>query len=425
MAAIDTTGEADVPARATPRWRVAAFVSVLVSTAILSQFFRTSNAVIAPELIRDLALTPGMLGLANGIFFAALMVVQVPLGILFDRFGVRVSVTLLALPMALGAVLHALAVDGMSLVAARFLLGIGCAGSFMGIVVLVPRWFPRERWSTVLGMIFGVSQLGIFLAGPPLAYAATTVGWRSAFGVLAVVAFAVGAAYYAFVRDAPPNALGGPATTQQPSPLGVFEGIKAIIRVPGMLRLFALFSVAYPTFVAVMGLWAGPYLKDIHGLDTVSRGYVYAAMSGALVVGNFLVGPLDRLIGNPRRLVAGGAVANVSVFAALAALPYPPLWLAVTLLVCLCGTAAYGAVLVTEMRSRYPEALAGRGATTSNMVQLFGSALLPVLTGFIPAWFGTIDGGYAAIAYRAIFAVLAVLLASGLLVYLSGRAQRS
>lgn len=401
---------------------VVAFVTVLIANGSLSNFYRTSNAVIAPELIRDLSLSPQMLGVANGAFFWALLVAQVPLGVLFDRVGVHRTVSALFVIMIAGASLHALADTGEMLFAARFLVGLGCAGSFMTVIVLVPRWFARDRWSSMLGLVFGCSQLGIFAAGPPLAYAAETVGWRAAFLWCAALSAVIGVAFWAIVRDRPVDTVAARVAAPATSP-GIVAGLGEILAIPGMLKLFALFGVAYPTFVTIMALWAGPYLKDVHDLGPIARGHVFAVLAAAVVVGNFVIGPIDRRLRRSKTLVLGSALVTLATFLLLALVPRPPLWLALTLLVLMATSASYAPVLVTQMRSRFPEHLAGRGATTANIAQLFGSALLPTASGWIPPLFmaGTAAtagaGGYSPEAYRAIFAMLAVVLAAGLAVY--------
>src|SRR6476646_6364455 len=82
---------------------------MLASTTALSQFFRSSTSVIGPELIRDLALSSEALGFANSAFFMAVFLSQIPVGIAFDRFGVRLTVAVLSVPMAAGAMLHGIA----------------------------------------------------------------------------------------------------------------------------------------------------------------------------------------------------------------------------------------------------------------------------------------------------------------------------
>ena len=94
-------------------WTAAAvLLAMLAATTILSQFFRASTSVIGPELIRDLALSPEALGFANGAFFLALLLPQVMVGVLFDRIGPRITVSLLSVVMVVGAFLHAAAESG-------------------------------------------------------------------------------------------------------------------------------------------------------------------------------------------------------------------------------------------------------------------------------------------------------------------------
>ncbi len=405
------------------RQRFVGILCALMATAALSQFYRSSNAVIAPELIRDLGLTPQWLGLANGAFFVALLVAQLPLGLMFDRIGVRRSIAALSIPMVAGALLHVLATTGPMLALARFLVGLGCCGSFMCAVVLVPRWQPRAQWSTTLGLVFGVSQAGYFLAGWPLAWAAETIGWRNGFLWIAWLSAFTGIGFYLAVRDFPDG--------QEPPPLvaaddaRLFTVLWRILMLPDMLKLFALFAVAYPTMVAIAGLWAGPYFRDVYGLEPGARGIVFTAVAVALVAGNLVIGPLDRLVRRPKLLVMGNAAISVLAFGLWAALPAPPLWLAITLLLVICVTTSYGPILLSQIRSRIPEALAGRGATTGNMFQLSGAALLPIVTGFIPPMFAIgADGAYAVEAYRAMFGLLALVLAVGLCIYAGVRDGR-
>ena len=101
----------------------AALLLALALLTGLSQFHRSALGVIAPELSADLALTPAMLGAANGMFFAALLVMQLPVGIALDRLGPRRLVAGLSVIAVLGIVLQSLATDGTALLFARALIG--------------------------------------------------------------------------------------------------------------------------------------------------------------------------------------------------------------------------------------------------------------------------------------------------------------
>jgi MFS family permease len=390
---------------------------MLSATTILSQFYRSSTNVIAPELIRDLALTPEALGLANAAFFLALLTIQVPVGIMFDRIGARLTVASLAVLSVMGALMHALVVSGMGLTAARFLLGLGHGASFMSTIVLCSHWYPRERWSTVMSWVFALSMLGVVFAGTPLALASTYVGWRAAFVGMAVVSALVGVLFYVFVRDDPPGHT--PELRRSEGVRETLTGFWEILRLPGIGRVLGLQSVAYAVLAAVMGLWAGPYLHDVHGLDLVARGNVLIAMAAAQTVGVLVFGPLDRAFDTRKWVAVGGALTTVAVLIGLALQPRPPTWLAIGLLIALCAVSAYGVHVVTHARTFYPQRLVGRGTTTANMAQLLGCALLPLGTGLIPAYFPITAAGYSPVAYQTIFATIAAALAVGLGIYLT------
>lgn len=399
-------------------WTAAAvLLAMLAATTILSQFFRASTSVIGPELIRDLALSPEALGFANGAFFLALLLPQVMVGVLFDRIGPRITVSLLSVVMVVGAFLHAAAESGAGLALARFVVGVGCAGSFMSAVVLISRWYPRASWSMALSWVFALSQIGFFLAGLPLAAVSEWIGWRVAFVGMGVVAAVTAVLFFALVRDHPPGQVTGSGAEH----LGAVAGLKQVLATPGLLRVLALFLVAYAAFATVMLLWAGPYLNDVHGLDAIDRGKVLLGMAAFQTIAGLVVGPLDRIFNTRKWVAVGNAMVALMVLLALATVPDPSTTLAVTLLLILSSASAYGSVLLAHIRSHFPDHLAGRGATTGNMAQLIGSAILPILTGFIPTFFPHAGAGYSPLAYRWIFMTLAVALALGLAVYLTAK----
>lgn len=397
----------------------AVLIAMLSATTILSQFFRSSTTVIAPELIRDLALTPEALGLANSAFFFALLAIQVPVGILFDRIGVRLTVAGLAILAVAGALMHAIVTTGTGLTTARFLLGLGHGGSFMSTVVLCSHWYPRERWSTVMSWVFALSMLGVVLAGTPLALASEYIGWRAAFTVMAGVSALVGMLFLLLVRNDPP----GHAKMEQKaeSAREAVGGFVEILRLPGLLRVLGLQTIAYAVMASIMGLWAGPYLHDVHGLDVVARGNVLIAMAIGQTLGVLAFGPLDRRFDTRKWIAVAGAGVTIAILVGLAAYPRPPTWLAIGLMIAVCVASSYGVVVVTHARAYYPPRLAGRGATTANMAQLVGCALVPLGTSLIPSLFPISASGYAPVAYQWIFATIAAALALGLAIYLTSR----
>ena len=387
---------------------------LLIAVTCLSQFYRVSNSVIAPELTRDLDLSARQLGWAGSAFFFALFAVQIPVGMWFDRFGARRTVAALSLLAMLGSLWIARATDATDLIAGRTIVGVGCAASFMSVVFLCSRWFQPARLATTLSWVFAASNIGTLAAATPLAWIAGTVGWRHGFLGLAAITLLVAIGFYVFVRDRPPESV-GPAPRNE-TPAEILRGLWEVWRTPGLGPVLSMHFFAYATMLTVLGVWGGPYLYDVHKLDGVARGNVLLAMGVAQILGILAYGPMDRVLRSRKKVVLGGAAISMALLAIMAALANPPLWLAVVLLVAFCFFCAYGTVIVAQGRGLFPDRLAGRGVTTVNMAQCLGLAVLPAGMGYIVEGFGGGD-----LAYRWVFGTLAAGLALGSIAYVRAR----
>ncbi|MGE3535877.1 MAG: MFS transporter [Candidatus Tectimicrobiota bacterium] len=411
-----TTVGTERPAR--PGNRVVLSV-LLVAVTCLSQFYRVSNSVIAPELARELGLTSAQLGLAGGVFFVTLLLMQIPVGMWFDRYGPRCTVTALSVLAVAGAVLLARAQQATDLIIARGLIGCGCAASFMATVLLCSRWFAPQRFATVLSWIYASSNLGTLAAATPLALASATLGWRHAFLALAGLTVLVTGLFFLGVRDYPPGQ--APSRAQAESFGAIWGGLLQVWRTPGLLPVLAMHTFAYATMLTVLGVWAGPYLYEVYQLDSLARGHVLLAMGGALVLGILCYGLLERLLRARKKVVILGVLLTMATLLALAALVQPPLWLAVSLLVTFTFVSAYAVVIVAQGRALFPDHLAGRGVTTVNMAQVLGAALLPMISGYMVDVCTRLGSGSPDLSYRLVFAFLALCSLCGLLVYRQAR----
>jgi len=383
---------------------------LLIALTCLSQLFRVSNSVIAPELMRDLHLDARQFGWAGSAFFLALFAVQLPVGLWFDRFGARRTVTAVSLLAAAGSVWIACAADASDLIAGRIIVGLGCAASFMSVVFLCARWFEPHKLATGLSWVFAASNIGTLAGATPLAWVAATAGWRSGFLGLAVVSIIVTILFYVVVRDRPPGS-SLPATHSEPL-IDVFRGLWQVWRTKGLLPLLSMHFFAYATMLTVLGIWGGPYLFDVHKLGGVQRGNVLLAMGVAQTLGILAYGPMDRVLGSRKKVVFGGALISAFFLGALALISQPPLWLAVALLIAACFFCAFGTVIVAQGRTLFPDRLGGRAVTTVNMAQCLGLTVLPAVTGYIVEALGATD-----LAYRMVFATLAGGLLIGLVPY--------
>jgi len=389
----------------TPAARVG---GALAAMTVVSQFHRASVGVVAPELAADLGMGPGALGAANTAFFGALLLAQIPVGVALDRLGPRRLVLILAALAVPGALLQSLAQDGAQFLAARFLLGLGCAASFMSVVVLAGRWHRGPAMTQAVARIFAWSQLGILAAGAPLAVVSGVVGWRGAYAISAGLTAVITLLWWRLAADDPPEA--APRNPPRESLSDVLAGQFQVWATPGLPRILALHAVGYGVMATLLALWAGPYLNDVFGLDPGGRGAVLLAMGLAVPAGQLALPYVERGLGREPTVLAMAGVALAALLGL--ALPALPLAAAVGLLVAVCFFSAYPILLVTQGRGLFPEHRVGRGVTTVNLAQVLGSSVLPVLVGLGLGAFGMDAAGY-----RAGFLLLAAALALGMAGY--------
>lgn len=374
----------------------------LVGLTAISNFHRAAIGVVAPELANELSMGPEALGAANTAFFLALFVAQVPVGLGLDRVGPRRLVLALTGLAVAGAALQALAADAAQFLLARFLLGLGCAASFTGAVVIAGRWHGGAALTRAIATVFAWSQAGILAAGAPLAVLAGVAGWRGAFLASAALTALLGVLWWGCVRDDPPDTPPRPARRETLTEALAAQA--AVWRVPGLWRILSLHAVAYAAMATVLTLWAGPFLHDRHGLSPEGRGLVLLLMGLCVPAGQVAVPWLERRLGRARAVTA---MAGAAILALLGLAAGPPLPLAVALLMGVCLASPYSILLITEARGLFADHMAGRGVTSVNLMQVAGSALLPVLMGW----------AVGASGYGAGFLALAAALALGLLGY--------
>ena len=151
----------------------------------LSQFYRSTNAVIAPQLIADLRLDTEDLGLLSAAFFYAFGLAQIPITVFLDRIGARAMMTGFSLLGIAGALVFSWADSLATGILGRALLGVGMACNLMGTLKLLTLWFDPLRFATLSGIVLAVGTLGNMAATSPFVLLVDWVGWRQAIQVLA------------------------------------------------------------------------------------------------------------------------------------------------------------------------------------------------------------------------------------------------
>ena len=372
---------------------------------VLSQFYRSFLAVIAPELANELALDPQALGNLQAFWILGFVATLFPLGWALDTLGPRRTVSAQMLAAVAGALLFATAHSATALNIAMLLIGAGCGSIYMGAIYMFGRIAPPQRFALLCSWLLGIGTAGNLLAASPLAWAAQSIGWRGAMVGMAVATALSAASVLVLIRD--------PVRITSHGSRGLLGGIGDILRIRALWPLLPITAVSYAVVLAERGLWAGPYFSSVFGLEPVARGHALLVMAAAMSAGAMAYGPLDRLLGTRKWVVFGGVAITALCFAALA-LPGLSLSAAIVIMGLLGGFGMTYGVLMAHGRSFVPAHLLGRGITLLNVLFIGGAGVLQPLSGALMKHMAEAP---PAQAHATLHLIFAGLLVASLIVY--------
>jgi len=380
----------------------------------LSYFYRSANAVIAPDLSAELSLGPADLGWVTSLFYLSFAAMQIPLGAALDRFGARWVTPTLLLVGALGSLLFAAADSLATLSVARALIGVGMAGVLMGAMQMFSRWYRPQRFATVTGWLVGIGSCGALLAATPMAWLNIQFGWRAVFAGGAAAVLVMAALIALLARNAPPGHSPPPPPTG-----GLLGGFRTVWASRLLWRIVPMNFWMSGSNLALQGLWAGPFMYDVLGMGDVAVGNALLGMGVGATAGFVTSGMIADRIG-VRPLVTLTSALQVLALLLLALLP--SVWVVTLLLpvVGYCGASAM--VLFAHVRRLMPDGVTGTAVTAVNLFGIGGSFVLQWCFGMVVEQFlADAYGRYPMMAYSAALGLLALGTALALMWYVGGR----
>jgi sugar phosphate permease len=382
----------------------------------VGQLNRSAGGVMSPVLIAELGLGAAQLSIVIGILFLAQGLSQLPAGVLLDRFGARRTIPVVAAIGAVGMCVFALSSEMLGLVSGRTLIGIGFATVMSGTYVLFTRWVPPERFSTISGRFLFIGGIGGLCATTPLAVAVEAVGWRTTFLWLGAATLAICVATYAVVRDAPEEG-GNPVSAANTSLLETVIGLGRILRNRTIWPMLIVAICIYSPAQILLGIWAGPFLQEVHNLDAIDRSHILLVMALAVNFGALLFGPVERLLDARRAVVLGSMAIIAALFALLAAVAYASLWQTIAIFIAIPLLAPFYIVMMSHTQAMFPREAAGRALTSVNMFASSGIFVMQNLTGLAVDAVPHENGTGSLTGYRLAFAVMAVTMGLAALLY--------
>ncbi|HEY3436503.1 MAG TPA: MFS transporter, partial [Actinotalea sp.] len=290
---------------------------------------------------------------------------QVPVGVLLDRFGSRILISCGAVVMASGQLLLGVAHTLPLAYAARVLIGAGDAATFISVIRLVPSWFPTHRVPLFTQLTGLVGQLGQVAAAIPLVAVLHLRGWTTAFVGLAAVGALAALLGWTVVRDVPAGVV------VARSRRGFVTPLREAAATPGTWLGFWTHAVTQFSMTVFVLLWGYPFLVSAQGLSPAQASGLLTMNVGAAITSGPLIGVLTGR--HPLRrswMVLTIACATAVMWAAVLLQPgRSPLWLLV-MLVLVLGVAGPGSAIGFDFaRTSNPE---GRLGTATGLVNMGG-----------------------------------------------------
>ena len=355
------------------RWLI--FI-IACSLFFLSQFYRVSNAVIAPQLLSDLSVDTKGLGLISASFFYAFALTQIPISLLLDKVGPRSMMTTLSAVGIFGALIFSRA-DSLTLgVTGRVLLGVGMACNLMGTYKLLTLWFSPRTFATLAGIVVALGTAGNMVATTPLVVLVDQMGWRSSFQFIAVINLVLTCLFFIIVRDRPPqsNPESSAANMNIQHALGNMRVL--LTQKDFWIISFATFA-RYGIFAALQALWAGPYLMVVMGYSALTTGNLILLLNVGMILGAPCWGTVsDRLFNTRKWIIVGGSISILLTIIILAMIP-PGTHLSVLSPLCFClgFFNATGLLMYPHIKELVPAEMSGAAMTGINFFTMIGPAV--------------------------------------------------
>ena len=384
-------------------------------------FQRVAPSVMTSELMRAFDANAAGLGNLSAYYFYPYALVQIPIGLMIDRFGVRRVLLASGALCAVGSLLFALAPTLGLAATGRLLVGAGAGVAWVGTLALAVMWLPANRFAAVTGLSLLVGLVGAVLGQAPLAALIDAAGWRSAMlwsGILMLVIFVL---MVPVVRDKPMH-------SEVRTAGSVLRGLASVLR-SGQTWKIALFTGSLVTpMAAFAGLFGVPFVQEVYGVSKTTAGATISLVLVGWGIGGPLAGWLSDRIQRRKPVMAAGAGILLIAWVITLMVPLPLVGFQVLLII---QGLASGAVIINFAITKESNAPTATGVAMGfiNMAGMGASAASLPLVGWLLdlGWDGTLVEGariYGESTYRQAFAIFPVLMFLGFLAALSLRETR-
>jgi MFS family permease len=280
---------------------------------VLFQFLlQLSSGVLVERLMHDFSMTALSAGLMSGAYYYIYVALQTPAGMLIDRFGARILLSIGGLVCATGCALFAVSEQIWVADVARVLMGGGSAFAFVGTLYLISNWFPASAFSLMLGLSDFIATIATIGANVYLATLIERVSWRTSMGGAAVLAALIALLSWVVIRNHPEKAkIPAQQTPQQFWQHAVWVFTNPYLWLNGLFigMIFAIVSV-------FSGMWGIPFISLAKEIHTTHATVIASMLFVGLAIGCPLIGLFYTMVRQHLRAVFVSAALTLSLLLA-------------------------------------------------------------------------------------------------------------
>ena len=226
-------------------------------------FVRVYPSIMVKELMGSFKATAAQLGTLSAFFFYAYAPMQIPVGLLMDRYGARKLLTFAALFCGVGSFFFGMAESLAPAEFGRFLMGIGSSFAFVGMIYVCSHWFPPQKLALLVGIGNSIGMLGAVGAEGPLSFAVEAFGWRSSVNAFGFIGIALAVILYLFLRNQPKQK----KSKAKVDFSGLLRNLKVVASNPKTWINAVIALLFYMTTAAFASLWGIPFLVESYHIS--------------------------------------------------------------------------------------------------------------------------------------------------------------
>ncbi len=306
---------------------------------------------------------------------------QIPVGLLYDRYGLRLLLVIAIMLCAAGAFFFGNTHDLLLASLGRFFMGFGSAFAFTGVLFVAALWFKPERFAVLAGLAQFFGVFGAVSGAYPLAVLLDIFNWRIIFMALSAVGFVLALLAWCIIRD-------HPSQWQGPPPEKSFRSdIKRSLKLLGSDTqnwFIALYSFAsWGPIMMFAALWGTPFISLRFGVDDkIGASAVSCVWIGTAVASPFIGWLSDKI---KRRCLPMILLSFIGIISSMAVIYVPkmPFW-SIYIFLFFMGTASSAQILgFALIKDRNKHSVLAAGIGFNNMAVVLGGAILQPAVGFI------------------------------------------